>query len=788
LAFASTTDQSYQRVTDWTTEQYAWAAQKNVPWLRRNVLAATDTVNGWTKINGGAGSANPTVTDNYGTYSFNGVSVPTSRIQFTVGGATSSYYSLLRTQYNVTQTARLSIYGRSLTGSNAVIALYWGSSGAAVQTITLTTVMARHEVTVIPTNAFGTTAYYTLALFGDTGLASTADIEIAIPQLALGACDSQRIATTWPAEYTALALAAGYPISLYSDRTGTTATYGPDDPVGVLLDQSENLSGAVGGRRNMSYATESIANSTYWTPTACSAAGSTVTAAAGNTSHYIVAATGSTATFAAGQSMVLSAKLKYINQQYVQLFFFAASHGSSAFANFDIQNGSVGSVGVAVTGSGISAADEAGYCTAYIIAPVTIAAAGGFACAFVPASNSARAAAQNAAGTEQFGITEMMYAITGATYQKVTDTWFNGSVPGYHATAPSVAGSPTLRLDGNGKFYLDRDTTDDNLPITWPTVLSDSQLGPELVTNGDLSSETGWTKGNGWTFSSGTASCTTAAALSSLSQSFYGLAAAGKSYRVSMQVTSVTANGVFARFLGDGANVAASSSFTSAGTYTFILVAPSAASTLTFEMRLNINSTVTVDNISVREVTDTNVIYTATGDYTTKDSGLILSGATDYKYPQRPSGDYGRIVMAAESKYDAKIIKYLDAKRGRSYQLGPELVTALNFTSTWLVVGGGSAVSANSFSSSGAGGLQHATLLTVGKTYLVVFGYSKSDAAAGISLNNNNGVKSNTLLDTTASSGSYSNTVSALTTYLYLRLSATATMSNVTLSVREILL
>jgi hypothetical protein len=48
----------------------------------------------------------------------------------------------------------------------------------------------------------------------------------------------QRISTTWPAEYTALALAAGYPISLYSDRSGTVATYGPDDPVGKLLDLS----------------------------------------------------------------------------------------------------------------------------------------------------------------------------------------------------------------------------------------------------------------------------------------------------------------------------------------------------------------------------------------------------------------------------------------------------------------------------------------------------------------------------------------------------------------------
>jgi hypothetical protein len=165
---------------------------------------------------------------------------------------------------------------------------------------------------------------------------------------------------------------------------------------------------------------------------------------------------------------------------------------------------------------------------------------------------------------------------------------------GNHSVAPSDAARPTLRIDANGKYYLERDIVDDNLPITWPTNL-----------------------------------------------------------------------------------------------------------------------------------TSTGVIYTATGDYTTKDSGLVLSGATDYKQPKY---DYGRIVMASESRYDAKIIKYLDAKRGRAYQLGPELVTNGGFDSDvgwqkgsgWTISGGVAVATATS-NPIYQGGLYGQAGTISGKKYLVSF-------------------------------------------------------------------
>jgi hypothetical protein len=126
------------------------------------------------------------------------------------------------------------------------------------------------------------------------------------------------------------------------------------------------------------------------------------------------------------------------------------------------------------------------------------------------------------------------YDTTDQSYQKVTDTWWNGGVPGYHATAPSDAARPNLRLDGNGKFYLDRDTTDDALAVTWPA-----------------------------------------------------------------------------------------------------------------------------------NFTTTAVQYVADQSTTTETTGITLNGATSYTTPQRPTGDYGRIIFKAPTPNAAKVNKYLDKKAGR---------------------------------------------------------------------------------------------------------------------------
>jgi hypothetical protein len=96
--------------------------------------------------------------------------------------------------------------------------------------------------------------------------------------------------------------------------------------------------------------------------------------------------------------------------------------------------------------------------------------------------------------------------------------------------------------------------------------------------------------------------------------------------------------------------------------------------------------------------------------------------------------------MAAESRYDAKIIKYLDQKRGRSYQLGPELVTNGSFSTdaNWVKVGVGATISggtANIVSDGTATGI-YQTMLTVGKPYRVSFDVRSFSGTARILMGN----------------------------------------------------
>jgi hypothetical protein len=283
-------------------------------------------------------------------------------------------------------------------------------------------------------------------------------------QASIGTCDYQRIATTWPAEYTSIALAAGYPISLYSDRAGTTATVGPDDPVGVLLDQSEGLALgpelAVGGTFDSSIGSW-VGTNWAW--------------GSGKATHT----TGSTGSFRLENTLTLgklySITAEVLDRSAGQVGF---SAGQSTPAYYSA-NGTFKVVATCATDTHIR---------------------------FTPSSD----------------------------FNGSLDNIFVREIPGYHATAPSDAARPNLRLDGNGKFYLDRDTTDDNLPITWP------------------------------------ANYTTTAAQ-----------------------------------------------------------------------------------------------YVADQTTTTETTGITLNGATSYTTPQRPTGDYGRIIFKTPTPNSAKVKKYLDKKAGR---------------------------------------------------------------------------------------------------------------------------
>jgi hypothetical protein len=750
LCKSSVTDRSYQKITDWTTEQYAWAATKNVPWLRRNMLTYTEDFSNaaWIKSNTSATAGFLTesaVTNTHYTgeavavvsgvkYIFSVEAKQSTRTGVRLAGSSSYFPASARAAvFNLTDGT---IYSQD-TGVNATSVLL--SDGYYKLSIELTANASGSD------GAAGTIA----VMIGDGSTLNyagngTSGIYVRKAQLSVGTCEYQRIATTWPAEYTSLALAAGYPISLYSDRAGTTATVGPDDPVGVLLDQSEGLD------TSTRYGSAPGATGDYWsTPSAvannvlgdidlrCDVA---LTSWSSGVAQYLIAKDDTDT----NRSYTLYITTGGLLAFYSSVLTGAAPTRSSTVAT-GIANGvrmwvrctyasATGDINFYTSTSGISWTKLGGTVNAGSGAlpsrsvAVTVGAASG-GVSSVAAGRFYRAQVYNGiSGSLVVDFDATKSVLPGRFTAATGEVWTgNGKaliVPGgYHATAPSDAARPNLRLDGNGRWYLDRDTTDDNLPITWPTVLSESQLGPEILDDTGFDDDSKWSKSATCSVTGGKGVFTNSPAGSGIYQT--GKVTAGKAYRVTYTLT-LTSTGTFTVYLGvTGAGAARSAS----GTYSEVIVAGSTNNNASFASTIGgLNIAATIDNVSVREVTGTNVIYTATGDYTTKDSGLILSGATDYKFPQRPSGDYGRIVMASESKYDAKIIKYLDQKRGRAYQLGPELVSNGGFdtdlagwgntsagTSSW---GGGEALCAT-VSNGVAGGITQALTLTVGKSYLV---------------------------------------------------------------------
>jgi hypothetical protein len=298
-------------------------------------------------------------------------------------------------------------------------------------------------------------------------------------QLSAGACDYQRISTTWPAEYTALAISAGYPIGLFSDRAGTTATYGPDDPVGVLLDQSEG--DPLGPER--------VTNGP----------GDSTTGWSGGSSASLSSVS--------GQIRVTNNGSGY-GYAYQSV---PTTVGKTYHVKLTRWNGNAGANGyrIGVTQGGLDYASDASSSTGDVGIYIT------------------------ATATTLY-VNLYCWSNTSTGVYAEFDNISVREIPGYRATAPSDAARPNLRLDGNGRYYFDRDTTDDNLPITWPANL-----------------------------------------------------------------------------------------------------------------------------------TTTGVQYVADQTTTTETTGITLNGATSYTTPQRPTGDYGRVIFKAPTPNAAKVLKYLAGKAGR---------------------------------------------------------------------------------------------------------------------------
>ena len=157
-----------------------------------------------------------------------------------------------------------------------------------------------------------------------------------------------------------------------------------------------------------------------------------------------------------------------------------------------------------------------------------------------------------------------------------------------------------------------------------------STLGAELITNGSFDTDSGWTKGDGWTIADGVASSdeTAQSTHSYLAQSVSF--ESGALYRVSYDLVynDSAGNGFQVQFLGSGTS--AGTGRTSSGSYVEYIT--SIAAHTTFNIRSSDGTaTGTIDNISVKKVTNDLVGYWAldevqTSDFSTKYEPDSLGG------------------------------------------------------------------------------------------------------------------------------------------------------------------
>lgn len=124
-----------------------------------------------------------------------------------------------------------------------------------------------------------------------------------------------------------------------------------------------------------------------------------------------------------------------------------------------------------------------------------------------------------------------------------------------------------------------------------------SLVGSELVTNGTFDTDTGWTKGDGWTISAGVASCDgTQVATTSLTNTTLLSLSIGETYVVSFEITAITAGSVGLSISATGVQEISNKSTTGVYSATFV-----ANTSTPFIQALADSSFVgSIDNVSVR--------------------------------------------------------------------------------------------------------------------------------------------------------------------------------------------
>mgnify|MGYP003145244317 CR=1 FL=1 len=188
------------------------------------------------------------------------------------------------------------------------------------------------------------------------------------------------------------------------------------------------------------------------------------------------------------------------------------------------------------------------------------------------------------------GTQTLRLAYNSTVVRDLTSANYDSTFQTYEAVfTATFAGSFRVFINGGtGSFKID------NVSVKQ---VRGQYIGPELVTNGGFSADTGWTKDSGWTIANGVANCDgsqTGAAGCEQANTF----TAGAVYEVTYDLT--ISAGSFNVRIGGGSNVNGATRTTS-GSYTDFLTAVSGNNKLIL-LAANATFVGSIDNVSVKEV------------------------------------------------------------------------------------------------------------------------------------------------------------------------------------------
>lgn len=187
-----------------------------------------------------------------------------------------------------------------------------------------------------------------------------------------------------------------------------------------------------------------------------------------------------------------------------------------------------------------------------------------------------------------------------------------------------------------------------------------SELGSELVTNGDFSTDSDWSKGTGWSIINGKARASGVSGSNNLTQS--GILTAGKTYKITITVSEYVSGTVEV-----SAGASPRGEMTGNGTYTFYQVATPNTSFYIISQVFN----GAVDNVSVKQV-DPNDRWKL-GDYDN-------TGNTKWSITDKANYDH----TASSGTYVNRIVQTgLNIKTGKKYKLTFD-VTTTGSTAFWI--------------------------------------------------------------------------------------------------------